>query len=185
MAENIYTTKNSLYARFLKGEESAACEIISTYRAGLILFINGYVKNPIVAEDLASEVFVKILVKKPKLKNENYFKTYIYKAGRNLALTHLKKQKKLVELSDNLPYNDDPETLLIKNDTNSRILNAVVTLKSEYRQVLTLRYFDNLDIIDIAKITGCSKKKVYNQLQRAKTALKTILEKEGLDIETD
>ena len=102
MAENTYTTKNSLYARFLKGEESAVREVISTYRAGLLLFINGYVKNPVVSEDLASEVFVKILVKKPKLKNENYFKTYIYKAGRNLALTPLKKQKKCCFLLESI-----------------------------------------------------------------------------------
>lgn len=186
MAESLSKTEKSLYARFLKREESAVTEVVLRYRAGLILFINGYVKNHVIAEDIASEVFVKILVKKPKIKNENYFKTYLYSVGKNSALTYLRKNKLVSFLNcENLPYNDDPETLAIQNETRRKIINAITTLKTEYRQVLMLRYYENLTVEDISKITKLNKKQVYNSLQRGKDALKNILEKEGVYFEAD
>ena len=185
MADVVLKTKKSLYARFLKREESAVTEVVLRYRAGLILFINGYVKNSTVAEDLASDTFVRILVKKPKLKNENYFKTYLYKTGKNIALTYLRKNKKTIILNDDLPYNDDPETLSIRNETRRNLINAIASLKTEYRQVLMLRYYDNMTIDDISKITKRNKKQVYNELQRGKVALKNILEKGGIYFEAD
>ena len=66
-------------------------------------------------------------------------------------------------------------TLLLKR--------AIDKIKEEYKEVLILRYFDDLEIEEIAKITKKNTKQVYNLLSRGKLALKETLLKEGYHYE--
>ena len=54
------------YRRFLDGDRDALVEIIREYRDGMILFVDGVVNNFSLAEDIVQEVFIKLVVKKPK-----------------------------------------------------------------------------------------------------------------------
>lgn len=56
-------------------------------------------------------------------------------------------------------------------------------LAPQYREVLELTYFEGFTPAECAVILKKSGKQVYNLLARAKTSLKTLLEKEGLDHE--
>ena len=60
-----------LYQRFFRGEKEAIVELVTEYRMGLIAFINGYVKDVMIAEDLAGDVFAELLVKKTKTKKRD------------------------------------------------------------------------------------------------------------------
>ena len=56
----------SSYRRFLDGDDEGLTLIIKDYKDGLILYLNNYVNNIYIAEDLMEETFFKIAVKKPK-----------------------------------------------------------------------------------------------------------------------
>lgn len=56
----------SSYRRFLAGEDGALSELIRCHNDGLVLYINSIVNNICVAEELAEEVFVELVVKKPR-----------------------------------------------------------------------------------------------------------------------
>ena len=56
----------SSYRRFLAGDETGIVEIIRLYRDGLILYINSFTQNTAEAEDIAEDVFLKLIMKKPK-----------------------------------------------------------------------------------------------------------------------
>ena len=60
---------------------------------------------------------------------------------------------------------------------------ALLRLKAEYREVIILRYFDDLSPERIAQITKRKTKQVYNLLARGKTALKEELKTEGVGYE--
>lgn len=182
--ENIEST--ILYKRFFRGEREAVAEIAKRYRSGLVLFINGYVRNLSVAEDLAEDTLAVFILKKPKLRQEAYFKTYLFSMAKRAALTWIKKNKRLLPLDENtLLSEDDLEETLLYGEEKRGLLRAIEKLSPDYRSVIVLRYWEELPPQRIAKITGKSRKQVYNLLQRAKEALKEILGKEGITYETD
>ncbi|MBQ8308524.1 MAG: RNA polymerase sigma factor [Clostridia bacterium] len=187
MAERDKKTTESLYHRFFRGDREAVAELVNEHRVGLILFINGYVRRTDVAEDLASDAFAALLVKRPKIKDAARFKTYLFSIAKNGALTWLRKNKRLTELDENAiaPAVDDPELELIREEEKRVVFRAIEKLTEEYRSVLILRYYEELSAEHIAKIMKKNKKQVYNLLQRAKSAMKNILEEEGLVYETD
>ena len=175
-----------LYERFVRGEKEAVIEIVSRYRMRLIAFIKGYVRDDGIAEELASDVFAELLVKVPKLKEGAAFKTYLFSMAKNRALTYLRKNKPLVTLSgkEKVYEWEDPEWVLLWSEAQRGVLYSMESLHSEYRDILFLRYYEDLQLEDIGKIMKKNKKQVYNLLERAKKALKKVL-KEGYLNEDD
>ena len=49
--------ETSAYERYLKGDDEALVKIVEEYKDGLILFINGFVHNIHIAEELCEETF--------------------------------------------------------------------------------------------------------------------------------
>ncbi len=185
MPKNDNGTIETLYKRFFQGEKEAVAELAQKYRQGLILFINGYVRDADEAEDLASDTFAALLVKRPKIKDTSKFKTYLFSMAKHLALSRLRKRKKERNIERDASHLADPELLLIEDERRKALAAAIATLPTEYRETLLLRYFEELTAEEIAKVLKKNKKQVYNLLQRAKTALKHILTEEGIAYETD
>ena len=90
----------SSYRRFLEGDESGLENIVKMYGDNLMLFINSFVNNLTLAEDIMEDVFMELIVKKHKFKEESTFKTYLFKIGRNKAFNVLKKNKRCTYIED-------------------------------------------------------------------------------------
>lgn len=76
---------------FPAGNVNALEELVELYSDGLILFINGFVNNFAVAEDLADETFFELMSGKSRYKGRCSFKTWLYKIGQNNAVDHLRR----------------------------------------------------------------------------------------------
>lgn len=176
------------YRRFLDGDDQGIVEIIKEYKDALILFINRYVHNISVAEDLAEDVFFCLVIKKPKFSPKHSFKTWLFTIGRNRALNALRKKSKYTALFHNNSQGlekdrQDLENSYIKEQEKLVLHQAIQQLLPQYSEVLYLAYFELLSIPEIADVTKKSVKQVSNLLYRAKSALKEILEKEGFEYE--
>ena len=186
--ENGMDNGASSYRRFLSGDESALIEIISIYRPGLQNYINSFVRNISVAEDLTEDTFVKLLIKKPRDRSEASFKTWLYTIGRNIAIDWLRKNPKGREIPfDDAIEAEAGESSLEENyyadEISMAVRQALEEIKPEYKQVLWLFYFEEFSVPDIAKIIRKSKNNTSVLLHRAKAALKKQLEKENFDYE--
>ena len=62
----------SSYRRFLDGDNNGFVEIVRIYNDGLVLYLNSFVNNISVADELAEETFVKLGIKKPAGTLENH-----------------------------------------------------------------------------------------------------------------
>jgi RNA polymerase sigma-70 factor (ECF subfamily) len=62
------------------------------------------------------------------------------------------------------------------NDADTALNRALATLRSEQREILAFRYWDDLDMDQIAQIMGCSKNAAAVRLSRAQRALRAALE---------
>ncbi len=166
-----------LYNLFYNGDTSAILDIVSRFRKELILFVNCYVHNLNDSEDIVSDTFVKIILKKPKLKDESSFKIYIFSIAKNLAIDYLRHKKIEKRFIDTYIEREGELNLSVDKIALEKAIN---TLKEEYRLIVYLRYFDGFKIEEICKIVNKNKKHVYNVLERAKENLKELLKGEEL-----
>ena len=174
----------SSYRRFLDGDNNGLTEIVRDYKDGLILYINSFVGNIYVAEELMEDTFFKLITKKPKFSEKYSFKTWLYTIGRNVAIDYLRKNSKnlevtLEDLEGFLQEEYDLESLYIKKEQGIELRRAMKKINPEYAQVLWLIYFEGFTRAEASVIIKKNPKQIKNLLYRAKEALKTQLDKEG------
>ncbi len=174
----------SSYRRFLDGDDNGLAEIVRGYKDGLILYLNGFVNNISVAEELMEETFFKIITKKPRFAVKHSFKTWLYTIGRNVAIDYLRHNSKqanvsLDDIEDYLKDEYDLEKMYIIEERKIAVHKALRKLHPEYRQVLWLLYFENFSNSDAATIMKKNARQMKNLVYRAKNALKSELDKEG------
>ena len=174
----------SSYRRFLDGDDKGLAEIVRDYRDGLILYLNGVVNNICVAEELMEETFFKIITKRPRFNAKYSFKTWLYTIGRNVAIDYLRHNAKQSDSSfddfENYIQDEfDLEKLYIIEERKIAVHRALKKLNAEYRQVLWLLYFDGMTNSDAAIVMKKNARQMKNLVYRAKSALKSELDKEG------
>ena len=174
----------SSYRRFLDGDDKGLLEIVQDYKDGLILYLNGFVNNLSVAEELMEETFFKIITKRPRFAEKHSFKTWLYTIGRNVAIDYLRHNSKRADVSVDdiegiLKDEYDLEKIYIIEERKIAVHNALKKIHQEYRQVLWLLYFENFSNAETASIMKKNARQLKNLVYRAKNALKSQLDKEG------
>ncbi len=174
----------SSYRRFLEGDDDGIVEIIKDHKDGLMLYLNSFVQNIHLAEDLTEDTFVKLIARRPRFSGKSTFKTWLYSIGRNVALDYLRKCAKLPTVSAEeamalIADETDVARQYLRSERKLQVHKALKQLNDEYRQVLVLAYFENFQNDQVASIMGKSKKQIENLVYRAKLSLKSELEKEG------
>lgn len=179
--------KEDAYRRYLDGDDGGMTEIIRLYKDGLILYINGFVRDILIAEELAEETFYRLAVKKPKFSGKSSFKTWLYTVGRNTAFDYLRKIGTRREISVNdcekLLISGSVENDCLKEERKQLVYTALLKLRPEYRRVLYLAFFEDFSNAQTAEIMKKSRRQVENLIFRAKKSLKAELLKEGFDCE--
>ncbi len=179
--------ENNAYKRYLDGDSTALLEIIREYKNGLTMYLNSYVHDLNLADELCCETFVRLADKKPNFRESSSFKTFLYGIGRNVALVYIRKNKKHVaEPLDDIaeaPADFDLEKEFLVKERNRQLYAALGALKPEHAQALWLMYFEELSVKEISAVMKKSPSAVKVLLHRARLALKAELEKEGFEYE--
>ena len=149
------------------------------YIESVIYFINKFVKNIDVAEDLAQDVFVYILINKKEYDFKYSLKTYLYTIGKYRAFNYLKREKRIIHLNDDI-YTDGSEIddIVFKKEKNKNLKEEINKLNDEQSTVVFLADIEELSYKEICKILGISMPKLKSLIYRARKKLKVILLKE-------
>lgn len=174
----------SSYRRYLSGDDNGIVEIIRDYKDGLIFYLNSFVGNIHIAEEIMEEAFVKIAVKKSRFSGKSSFKTWLYAIARNTALDYMRKNARMREVSieeykEIMRDEDELEREYFKEEQRVLLHKALHNLSPEYRQVLYLVYFEYFTNEETAAVMKKNKRQIENLLYRAKQSLKVQLDKEG------
>ena len=172
----------TLYKEFLEGNQKAFEKLIDKYAERLIYFIESYVKNFDIAEDLAQDVLVYILINKNKYNFKYSLKTYLFTIGKCRAFNYLKKAKRVISLEKDIYSNDkenDIEEIIFKNERNRKLRDAINCLNSSQSRAIFLADIEELPYKDICQILDMSMSKVKSLIFRGRRNLKGILLKEG------
>ncbi|MFW0862386.1 MAG: RNA polymerase sigma factor [Candidatus Komeilibacteria bacterium] len=135
------------------------------------------------AEDIASQSFLKLWEKIAQGGPIQSVQALLYQIARNLIIDHY-RSKYNTEVP--LEFELDSQAVHIDEKIHSKIDNellrpAVMKLKEEYREVVVLRYIEELSISEIAKIVDKSNGNVRTLTHRALAELKKILKDYNLD----
>lgn len=172
----------SSYRRFLDGDESAFREILDMYSENLIFFINRYVNNISVAQELSEDVFVEILLHKKRYNFKTSLKTYLFTIGRNKAVSYVRRCARRPEYAYEYVENEADrksiEDEFIRKEQERELHEALERLNSDYKTVLHLIYFEDMSADEAAAVMKKNKKQIENLLYRAKQALRKELESE-------
>ena len=93
-------TDVDLYNSFLNGNNEAFDEIMNRHRKNLILFINKYVHDLEISEDLAQDTFVYVLINRKEYDFKYSLKTYLYTIAKCRASNYIRNQKRIVKLDE-------------------------------------------------------------------------------------
>ena len=157
-------------------------QLLTLYRSSLIFFIQRLVGDPDIAEDLAIDSFLELLVHPLRYNGRSSIKTYLFMIGRSKALKYLKRRSRISQ--EPLPEDHPDDTSLEEQflaDERRRALHSVLnTLPEEMRAAVHLVYFEELSYRQTAQVLKKTEKQVDNLLYRAKAALRTQLGKDDL-----
>ena len=176
--------EESSYRRFLSGDQAAFDEILNQHRLHLILFIDRIVRDPDVAEDLASDVFVDLLVHPRRYDFRISLKSYLFMRGRSLALDWLRRRKRIAfyELPHDISDDTDLEAQLLLDEQKAALNTALKQLPEDMQQALYLIYFEDLSYREAAVVMKKTEKQMDNLLYRGKERLRTVLKKEAYEL---
>lgn len=149
-------------------------ELFSKHYNDILLYTLSLTKNYPLAEEIVSDAFYTAL--KTADDGVHNFKAWILKVCRNLYFNSKRKTNRLQELDENIT--DKSETALeniIRKEEYRALYHAISLLNSSYKEAITLFYFEDLNVKDIALVIGKSEAVVKVTLFRAREALKKIL----------
>jgi RNA polymerase sigma-70 factor (ECF subfamily) len=157
-------TDGELVISAIAGDKVAFSILVERYVSPIYKFSYRYVRNGPDAEDVSQETFLRVWKNLEKFDQTKSFKTWIFTIAKNVSLDFLKKRKTvpfsvLGEEDDAVdavlaPYVAIAETADISFDRNVLKQDfdaALARLPERYRDVMALRYTDNLKFREIAE----------------------------------
>lgn len=184
-----------LISKAKEGDKKAFEEIISLYEKKVFSTIYYMVKNENEVEDIAQEVFVKIYRNLKNFKEESSLYTWIYRITINVCIDELKKRKNVVYIDEKIETADGememqledtskgPEHLAEDDELKRKITKCIRKLPVDQRTMIVLRDIKGFTYMEIAEMTKINLGTVKSKINRARAALKQILEEDGTFLE--
>lgn len=132
------------------------------------------------AKDLTQEVFIRFWGYIEKGGEIREKRAFLYKIAHNLLVDEIRRKKPIVSLDgileEGFDFGQNPNEEYEMKDFASQIFPKLDELEDSYKQVLIMKYVDDLSIKEIAKILEIPDNTVSVRLHRAHTKLKKIIE---------
>ena len=175
--------------RLRRGDLNALSELISRHQNRLYRYLLRIVRQPAEAEDLFQQTWLKVVEKIRSFDASRNFDAWLFTLARNLAIDHLRRirpqslDEPLVNNSDNetvadrIPSKDcTPFDHALAAEWRKEISEAMAGLPMIYREVLTLRFEDEMKIEEIAQVTAVPISTAKGRLRRSLEQLRDALE---------
>lgn len=129
------------------------------------------------ASDITQEVFIKVWKNIKKFDPDKNFKTWIFAVARNTTFDYLRKRKSIYfsdeeDVADIEPL---PDEIFIRKELGKELENALSKIRLDFREIILLRYTEELTFEEISEIVGKPLNTVKSHHLRALSALRKLL----------
>ncbi|UIR56903.1 RNA polymerase sigma-70 factor [Sphingobacterium sp. SRCM116780] len=161
-----------------KGNKEAFNSFYKSYYFRLKTFAFQLLKNDALVEEVVSDLFVKIWLKRETLVEIKNPQMYLYKTLRNMCLNELRKKSLPLDVLDEEMElsSPDPSQILINKELWSLLHAAIETLPTQRKIIFTLIREEGLKQKEVAELLNISVRTVENQLYRAMKYLTGYIE---------
>jgi len=171
--------EKDLICRAARGDAEAFRQLVEAYQTPAYR-LAARMCGPDSAEDVTQEAFLAAWRALPEFRGDCRFSTWLYRLVSNAAIDCLRREKKHrdtgdvddLELPDGGP---SPQEQAERSDTRDAVRRALDRLSPEHRQVLLLRFMQELDYGEIARALDVSEGTVKSRINRAKSKLREVL----------
>lgn len=181
-------TDEQLVASYAEGNNDAFDVLIDRHQQSLFSYILYITRNRDLAEDVFQETFIKAIttIKQGKYVESGKFKAWISRIAHNLIFDHFRReQKEKMLYNDDFEYDlfnnsslsdDNIETVMVKSQVMKDVRRLINHLPDVQREVLTMRYFEDLSFKEIAERTGVSINTALGRMRYAIINMRKIAE---------
>jgi RNA polymerase sigma-70 factor (ECF subfamily) len=180
---------HALVKRAQKGDRRAFDLLVLKYQHKIVKLISRYVHDSSEVLDVAQEAFLKAYRALPKFRGESAFYTWLYRIAINTAKNYLVAQGRRppdedVSALDAEQYEGEsalkeyatPEHLMLKDEIEKTVFDAIEQLPEDLRTAITLRELEGLSYEDIAQAMDCPIGTVRSRIFRAREVINKKLQ---------
>lgn len=188
MKSRILVSDQQLVKEFVGGEARAMDELISRHTQKLFNYIRNLVKDPVLAEDIFQDTFIKAIhsLKQGSYHDDGKFIAWIMRIAHNLVIDHFRREKKYREVSNengeidlfnNAAFCDDTiEMELSKLQITKDLKNIIEELPQEQRDIVIMRHYFDMSFKEIAEQTNVSINTALGRMRYALINMRKIIE---------
>jgi RNA polymerase sigma-70 factor (ECF subfamily) len=174
-----------LVRRAQEGDPAAFSEIYDRHQPAIYRYIAFRVGTPAIAEDLTSEVFVRVVDSIDRFRYRGRpLLAWLYTIARNLVADHRRRsgRRPLVPLDEGRPaLAEGPEERAARRFAQLRVVKAIRHLTEDQRQVILLKFVEGMSNAEAASVLGKSVGSVKSLQHRALAALRRAMNAMGED----
>jgi RNA polymerase sigma-70 factor (ECF subfamily) len=165
-----------LVLRCQSGDDVAFAELVDRYTKRLGYYLRKMLRDPDEADDALQDVWLAVHRGASRLKDTRAFRAWVYRLARDRAFRHLRRMRPILEpIGDELIDAEDDEPFTPEDAAT--VHRALDELSADHREVLLLRFVEDMNYEQIADIVGCSVGTVRSRLHYGKSALRAIIGK--------
>ncbi len=176
-------TDEDLVAEFVAGNQAAFAELVERYRRELFSFLQRFINEAALAEDLFQETFIQVFRSAATFDSKRRFRPWLFTIAANKARDHLRaSMRRGTQSLDNISGHDAeqgtfldlmesdtlsaPERLIDMEDADA-VRQIIARLPAIYREVLLLSYYNRFAYKEIAEMLGIPLGTVKSRLHSA------------------
>jgi RNA polymerase sigma-70 factor (ECF subfamily) len=175
----------SLVRRVQRGDKGAFDALVLKYQHKVVKLVMRYVRNPVEAEDVAQEAFIKAYRALPQFRGDSAFYTWLYRIAINTAKNALvSRDRSPIDFDLDLQNPDEsydmharlkdsatPEALALTDEIRAIVDSAIAALPEDLRTAIVLRELEGLSYEEIAATMECPVGTVRSRIFRAREAI--------------
>lgn len=161
------------------GDQEAFRGLVDLYERRLLYYVRRLVGGDERAIDMVQEVWMTVFRRIGSLRAPEAFRVWLYKIAHDRAVTFLRRQRRALDIhqdfAENYEENDSLDEMELLEQTEL-VHHALDQISPAHREVLTLRFLEDLSLNDIAKVIGCTLGTAKSRLHYGKHALRQKIE---------
>lgn len=176
--------QENIIARARRGDADAFEQLVVAYRDQVFRLALRMCGNEADADEVAQEAFLSAWKALPNFRGDSRFSTWLYQLTSHAAIDLMRRKKRQIAAEDITEVSapdpaPGPQQQAEQSETRQAVRDAMAQLSPEYRQIVVLRFLQELSYEEIGAVLKLPPGTVKSRLNRAKSQLKDILSKSG------
>ncbi len=187
-------TDQYLVKTYLQGDESSFEILLTRHKNRVYAFIMSKIKNKDITEDIFQDTFIKVInsLKNGKYNEEGKFLPWVMRIAHNLVIDYFRKNKKFSIIRPTAEFDifdmiseksPNKEEEMIVNQTHIDLKLLIDQLPNDQKEVLKLRYYEDMSFKKIADLTNVSINTALGRMRYALINIRKLSNEQNIDLQ--